>query len=319
MRDKSELISYENILEAQQIIKNRLHRTPLVGSSYLGDLTGVKLYFKLELFQKTGSFKPRGVLNKLHNLDDKEKQKGVISLSAGNHAQSLAWAASQSNIKSTIVMPDAAPESKVKATIAYGGKVIPAKGNLLETCLAIQREQDLTMVHPFDDPLIIAGQGTIGVEIMEDLPDVDVVIAGIGGGGLISGISSAIKAKRPEVKIIGVEPEGASAMTQSLIKGEPVHLETTDTIADGLAAPFAGHHTLAHVKEHVDQVVTVSDKEILTAMRLIFERCKVTAEPAAASTLAALLSDRIKPPKDAKVVCVLSGGNIDMTKLKTLM
>ncbi len=319
MKDKSELISYDDIVAAQQIIKNRLHRTPLVESSYLGGLAGVKLFFKLELFQKTGSFKPRGVFNKLHTLDDKEKQKGVISLSAGNHAQSLAWAASQSNIKSTIVMPDTAAESKVKATIGYGGKVVPVKGNLLDTCLTIQKEQDLIMIHPFDDPLIIAGQGTIGIEIIEDLPDVNMVIAGIGGGGLIAGISSAIKAKKPVVKIIGVEPDGASAMNQSLKRGEPVHLKTTNTIADGLAAPFAGHHTLAHVKEHVDQVVTISDDEILIAMRLIFERCKVTAEPAAAATLAALLSGKINIPKKSKVVCVLSGGNVDMARLKTLL
>jgi len=313
------LIKQDDILAAREVIAGRVHRTPVMASSYLGAQVGVQLYFKLELFQKTGSFKPRGVLNKLHHLSPEDKQKGVITLSAGNHAQALAWAATQSGISSTVVMPAAAVRSKIEATRSYGGEVILTEDDLLETCLTIQKERDLTLVHPFDDPMIIAGQGTVGLEILEDVPEVDAVVVGVGGGGLISGIATALKAEKPEVEVIGVEPEGASAMTQSLQRGEIVRLERVDTIADGLAAPFAGRHTLAHVQAYVDDVVIVSDQEIVEAMVLILERCKVVAEPAAASTLAALLSSRVSLPQGSTVVCVLSGGNIDRERLRALL
>ena len=319
MASELDLIKQDDILAAREVIAGRVHRTPVMASSYLGGQIGVQLYFKLELFQKTGSFKPRGVLNKLHHLSPEDKHKGVITLSAGNHAQALAWAATQSGISSTVVMPAAAVRSKIEATRSYGGEVILTEGDLLETCLAIQKERGLTLVHPFDDPMIIAGHGTVGLEILEDVPEVDAVVVGVGGGGLISGIATALKAEKPEVKIIGVEPEGASAMTQSLQRGEVVRLERVDTIADGLAAPFAGRHTLAHVQAYVDDLVIVSDQEIVEAMVLILERCKVVAEPAAASTLAALLSGRLSLPQARTVVCVLSGGNIDRERLTALL
>jgi len=319
MAPKRNLIEQDDILAAREIIAGRGHRTPVIGSSYLGGQARVQLYFKLELFQKTGSFKPRGVLNKLHHLSPEDEQKGVITLSAGNHAQALAWAATQSGIPSTVVMPAASLRSKIEATRSYGGEVILTEGDLLETCLTIQKKRGLTLVHPFDDPMIIAGQGTVGVEILEDVPQVDAVVVGVGGGGLISGIATALKAEKPEVKVIGVEPEGASAMTQSLQRGEPVHLDHVDTVADGLAAPFAGQHTLAHVQAYVDDMVIVSDQEIVEAMGLILERCKVIAEPAAASTLAALLSGKVRLPQGATVVCVLSGGNVDRERLKALL
>jgi len=313
------LIKQDDILAAREVIAGRVHRTPIIGSSYLGGQVGVQLYFKLELFQRTGSFKPRGVLNKLHHLSAADKQKGVITLSSGNHAQALAWAATQSGISSTVVMPATAVRSKIEATLNYGGEVILTEGDWLETCLTIQKERDLTLVHPFDDPMIIAGHGTIGLEILEDVPEVDAVVVGVGGGGLISGIATAIKAEKPQVRVIGVEPEGASAMTQSLQRGEVVRLERVDTIADGLAAPFAGQHTLAHVQAYVDDMVIVSDQEIVEAIGLILEWCKVVAEPAAASTLAALLSGRVSLPQGSTVVCILSGGNIDRERLKALL
>jgi len=313
------LIEQDDILEAREVIAGRVHHTPIMGSSYLGEQAGVELHLKLELFQKTGSFKPRGVLNKLHHLSPEDKQKGVISISAGNHGQALAWAATQSGISSTVVMPATSLRSKIEATRSYGGEVVLTEGDLLQVCLAIQKKRDLTLVHPFDDLMIIAGQGTVGLEILEDVPDVDAVIVGVGGGGLISGIATALKAEKPEVKVIGVEPEGASAMTQSLQRGEPVHLDRVDTVADGLAAPFAGQHTLAHVQAYVDDMVMVSDEEIVEAMGLILERCKVVAEPAAASTLAALLSGKASLPQGSTVVCLLSGGNIDRERLKTLL
>src|SRR5258708_4521605 len=271
------------------------------------------------MFQKTGSFKVRGVLNKLHHLSEADKQKGVITLSAGNHAEALAWGARKAGIHATVVMPAHAVRSKVEATRGYGAEIVQTEGDLLATCLAIQKERGLTLVHPFDDPLIIAGHGTIGLEILEDLPQVDVVVVGVGGGGLISGIAALLKARKPTVKVFGVEPEGASGMSQSLQRGEPVHLDKVNTIADGLAAPFAGEHTLAHVQAFVDKVVIVSDQEIVNAMGLIMERCKVLAEPAAASTLAAVLSGKLSLPPGATVLCVLSGGNIDRERLKTLL
>ncbi len=313
------LIELDDILTAQQIVAGRVHRTPVMRSSYLGSQAGVQLYFKLELFQKTGSFKPRGVLNKLHHLSAVDKQKGVITLSAGNHAQALAWAAKEAGIHATVVMPATAVPSKVEATRSYGGEVIQTDGDLLATCLTIQKDRDLTLVHPFDDPWIMAGQGTVGLEILEDVPQVDAVLVGVGGGGLISGIATALKAKKPGVKVFGVEPDGAAGMTQSLQRGEPVHLDHVNTVADGLAAPFAGQLTLAHVQAHVDQIVVVSDQELIAAMWLIHERCKVLAEPAAAAPLAALLAGRVSIPAGTTVVCVLSGGNVDRAQLKRLL
>jgi threonine dehydratase len=313
------MTTLHDIRAAQQVIAGRLHRTPIMGSTFLGQQVGVTLLFKLELFQKTGSFKPRGVLNKLHHLCQEEKERGVITLSSGNHAQALAYAATLSGIRSTVVMPAWSTQSKVDATKGYGGEVIFTEGDLLQTCLRIQQERNLTLVHPFDDPLIIAGAGTVGLEIMEDVPQIDAVIVGVGGGGLISGVAAAIKLQKPQTRIIGVEPVGASAMTQSLQKGEPVHLSSVNTVADGLAAPFAGKHTLAHVQQYVDEMVLVSDAEIIEAMGMILERCKVIAEPAAASTLAALLFQKISIPAGATVVCVLSGSNIDRQRLKALL
>jgi threonine dehydratase len=313
------LVRENDILRAREVIAGRVHRTPITASSYLGGRAGAQLLFKLELFQKTGSFKPRGVLNKPHHLGPEDQQKGVITISAGNHAQALAWGATQSGIQSTVVMPAGSLRSKIEATQRYGGEVILTESDLLQTCLAIQKERDLALVHPFDDLMIIAGQGTVGLEILEDVPDVDAVFVGVGGGGLISGVAAALKAAKPQIKVIGVEPEGASAMTQSLELGEPVHLDRVDTVADGLAAPFAGEHTLAHVQAYVDDMVVVSDQEILEAMILILERCKVVAEPAAASTLAALLSGKASVPQGCTVVCVLSGGNIDRERLKALL
>ena len=313
------MISLQDIEAARDVIAGRLHRTPVMGSTYLGDLLDVKLVFKLEMFQKTGSFKPRGVLNNMHHLSDEEKARGVISLSAGNHAQALAYAATASGIASTIVMPASAVRSKVDATRGYGGEVVLTDDDLMETTLKIQRERGLTLVHPFDHPMTIAGTGTLGLEVMEDVPEADVVIAGIGGGGLISGVATAVKARRPQAKVIGVEPEGAPGMTLSLQQGSPAHLDSLDTIADGLAAPFVGDHNLAHVQAYVDDVVLVSDDEIANAMGLILQRCKVVAEPAASASLAALLSGKVKVAEGATVVCVLSGGNIDAERLKALL
>lgn len=313
------LVSLDAIRSAQRVIQGRLHRTASVPSSQLSRQYGLNLFFKQEMFQKTGAFKVRGALNKLEHLTDAEKEKGVITISAGNHAQALAWGARQCDVQSTVVMPVTAVQSKVEATKAYGGEVILTAEGLMDTCLTIQRARDLTLVHPFDDPHIIAGQGTMGVEIIEDVPDVDVVVTGIGGGGMISGVAAAVKALKPEVKVIGVEPAHSCAMHQSVAAGKPITITTNKTVADGLAAPFAGVHNLAHVQALVDEIAIVTDEEIVEAMLDIMEWCKVLPEPAAAASFAAVANGKCSIPAGATVVCLLSGGNVDRSRLKELM
>lgn len=313
------LVELPEVLAAREIVAESIHRTPVHDSAYLGAETGSRVALKLESFQKTGSFKVRGVLNKLHHLTPEERSRGVVSLSAGNHAQALAWGASRLGLAAVVVMPAKAVTSKIEATRGYGGEVVLTEGDLLATCLQIQKERGLSLVHPFDDPLVIAGQGTLGLEVVEQVPDLDLVVVGVGGGGLIAGVATAIDALRPEARIVGVEPEGAAAMTRSLERGEPVRLERLDTVADGLAAPFAGRHTLAHVQARVDEMVTVPDEAIVRAMRTLLERCKVVAEPAAAAPLAALLEGAVVPPPGARVVLVVSGGNVDAERLKALL
>lgn len=315
-----ELVKYNDVYDAQRTIAGRVHRTPTISSSYFTKRLGGRLHFKLESFQKTGSFKVRGVLNKLESLNEKQKAKGAITFSSGNTAQALAYSASVAHIPAVVVMMTGGDPGKLEATRNYGAEVVLAEpGVIRETTKQIQEERGLAYVPPFDDPKVIAGAGTVGLEVMEDVPNADLVVAGIGGGGLISGIAVAVKGHRPKARVIGVEPVGACAMTKSLKEGKPVRLDRVDTVADGLAAPFAGEHTLAHVQKLVDDVVLVTDDQIIEAMQLILERCKVLAEPAAAAPLAALLSGLVKVPQNANVVCIVSGGNLSPQKLKTLL
>ena len=314
-----QLVTLREISRAREVIAGRLHRTPTASSSYLSKQCGANVTLKLELFQKTGSFKPRGVLNALTSLEKAARERGVISLSAGNHAQALAWGATSLGIRSTIVMPQSAQRSKLEATRGYGGEVVLTEGDLLETCLSIQRERGLTLIHPFDDRRVIAGQGTVGLELLEDVPNVDLVLVACGGGGLLSGVAAAVKLTRPSARVIGVEPEGASAMSQSVQKGEPVRLTKLDTIADGLAAPFAGRLNLAHVQAFVDAMLIVSDREIVAALGTLLERCKVVPEPAGAAALAPLLTGELKIDSDINVAVIICGGNIDRERLKSLL
>lgn len=313
------LVSRSDLEAARAVIRDRLHYTSVARSTYLGDRVAGRVHLKLELFQKTGSFKPRGVLNRLANLSSDERRRGLISLSAGNHAQAVAWAARAYGVNATIVMPSRATQAKVDATRGYGGNVILTDGDLLATALELQRERGLTLVHPFDDPYVIAGQGTVGLEVVEQVPDVDLVLVGVGGGGLISGVAAAVKAHRPNAKVIGIEPEGAPGMSESLRRGEPVRLERVDTIADGLAAPFAGRLNYAHVRALVDEMVLVSDAEIAAAIPVLMERCKIVPEPAGAAAAAALLSGKVVPPRDSTTVVIISGGNIDRGRLRELL
>jgi threonine dehydratase len=320
--DHSQLVGLDEILAAQKAIAGYLHRTPLLSAHALGERAGdVELTFKVELLQKTGSFKPRGALNKLNSLSPAEKMAGVITISAGNHAQGVAYAASLLGTRATVVMPEAAMESKVAATRGYGATVVlhGTTKDLLPKCLELQQEQHLTFVHPFDDPFLIAGHGTLGLEILQDGFKPDVVVVPVGGGGLISGVAAALKCSDPSIQVIGVEPMGASVMIPSLRQNAPVHLEKSDTIADGLAAPFVGELNLAHTQHYVDDMVLVTDEEIIGAMRLIMERCKFVVEPAGAAGYAALLAGKINLAPNAKVVSILSGGNIDRSRLKDIL
>lgn len=313
------LISLGDVRAARAVIGDRLRRTPLMSSAWLGEQCGARVTLKLELFQRTGSFKPRGVLNTLATLTPAERARGVISISAGNHAQAVAWGSSAIGVRSTIVMPATAVRSKVEATRGYGGEVIQTSGDLFATALEIQRERDLVLVHPFDDPRIIAGAGTVGLEIVEDAPDVDTVIVGCGGGGLIAGVATAVRGLRPGARVVGVEPTGANAMAQSLAKGGPVRLASLSTIADGLAAPFAGSVTFPYVQALVERIVELDDTQIIAGMRALMERCKILPEPAGAAATGALLSGQVDVRPGEHVVVIVSGGNVDIDRLKQLL
>jgi threonine dehydratase len=315
------MLTLNDVLAAQRVIGGRLHHTPLIGSAALSAQVGAPLYLKLESWQKTGSFKPRGVLNKIAALSQAERERGLITASAGNHAQALAWAAGSEGIACTVVMPETAPAAKLAATRGYGGQVVlePSTLTVFARAQALAAEHGYTFVPPFDDPAIVAGQGTVGLEILEDLPDLGTVVVPIGGGGLIAGIALAIKSRRPGVRIVGVEPEGAAAMWRSRQAGQPARLDKVATIADGLTAPFAGDLPFALVQQYVDDLVLVNDADILAAMTLILERCKLLAEPAGAAALAGLLSGAAKAQPNAPVVIILSGGNIDAARLAQLL
>ncbi|MDH3627267.1 MAG: threonine/serine dehydratase [Acidobacteriota bacterium] len=311
------LVSGAEILAARSRIAAHVHHTPIHGSSSLSAHLGKNVHFKAELFQRTGSFKIRGVLNCLAGLDRETLSRGLVSMSAGNHAAALACGAATYGAPATIVMPGRAVQSKIDATERYGGRVVRTDGDLMEEVDRLQREEGLTLVHPFDDARIVAGHGTIGFEILEDLPEVTHVIVPVGGGGLISGIAAAIRSRRPEVKLYGVEPENADGMGQALAAGKPISIGHPQTLADGLAAPFAGELNLRHVQRLVDDVVTVRDETILEAMDWIVTRCKLACEPSGAAALAALLEDKIKLPPTAQVCCIVSGGNVDLSRLGT--
>jgi threonine dehydratase len=315
------MVTLDDVRSARQAIAGRVHRTPLVGSAALSARSGAPLYLKLENWQKTGSFKPRGVLNRIATLSRAERERGLVTASAGNHAQALAWAAAAEGLPCTVVMPETAPAAKIDATRGYGGTVVfePSTLTVFQRAQALVDEHGYTFIPPFDHPAIVAGQGTVGLEILEDLPDVGTIVVPIGGGGLIAGVALAIKSQHPNARIVGVEPEGAAAMWRSRREGKPVRLDKVDTIADGLSAPFAGEVPFAIVQQYVDDLVLVSDAEIRAAMILLLERCKLLVEPGGAAGVAALLSGAAKTQPGVPVVAVLSGGNVDAGRLAKLL
>ncbi|HVE97850.1 MAG TPA: pyridoxal-phosphate dependent enzyme [Mycobacteriales bacterium] len=304
------LVSIDEMRAAAERIAPYLHRTPMMTSTSLAEECGTRLALKAELFQRTGSFKARGVVNTVLQLTPEELARGVVTMSAGNHAAALAHAARTVGTSAVVVMPAHAATSKVAAVRRYGAEVVLTAESLLDTMRAIQQERDLVLVHPFDDPRVIAGAGTVGLEIAEDVPDVDVVVVPVGGGGLIAGVAAAVRGIHPGARVVGVEPAGADGMTRALAAAAVVPVERPMSVADGLTAPFAGIHTLAHVQALVEQVVVVSDDEIVAATRLVYQRAKLAVEPAAAAGIAALLRGGLAAAGD-RTVCVLTGGNVD--------
>ena len=314
-------VTLEDVRAAQKRIMPHLHRTPLLSTATLSRMTGTELSLKAETFQRTCSFKSRGALNAAMLLTPEERARGVVTMSAGNHGQGLAFAASLVGTRAVVFMPETAVPTKVDAIRGYGAEArfAPSMGELFEAMDAFREEHGLTYISPFADPAIIAGQGVVGLEILEDMPDVEAVVVPVGGGGLISGISLAIKSQRPDVRIIGVEPEGANIVRRSLDSGKLERMEAPNTIADGLQAPFAAPLSQAVIEHYVDDVVLVTDEEIIAALQTILDRCKILVEPAGAAAVAAPMAGKAGVPQGARTVAVLSGGNIDRARLKTLL
>jgi threonine dehydratase len=311
------LVEFPQVIAAQQAMAGAVHRTPIFSATQFGETLGLSLWLKAELFQKTGSFKPRGALNRLRNTPREDLDRGLISASAGNHAQGLAWAARQVGAACTVVMPAQASPTKAAATRGYGAEVIleGSMEQVFDIMRRIQEDRGHVFVHPFDDPLVIAGQGTIGLEIVEQVPEVEVIVCPLGGGGLISGIALAAKSLRPEVLVYGVEPNGAAAMRRSWDEGRPVRLDSLDTIADGLASPMAGEVTYPMTRRYVDDVIVLSDEEILDGLTALLNYAKLYAEPAGAAATAALLAGKVPLRRGQTVVSVVSGGNFDLDRL----
>jgi threonine dehydratase len=298
------VITADDVRAARAAIASDLHRTPVFSSTTLGP----RVFLKAELFQRTGSFKPRGVLTKLRSLTADERARGVIGASAGNHAQALAWCARREGLDALVVMWQTASPAKIDATRGYGAQIdleSPGPETVFDRLGELIEETGRTLVHPFDDPLVVAGQGTVGLELAEDVPDVDTVVVPVGGGGLVAGIAAAL----PDVRVVGVEPSGSNALTVGLAAGEPTSV-TPRSIADGLNAPFAGALPIQVAREHGVQIVLVEEEEIEDGMRFLYERAKLACEPAGAAAAAALLAGKLPVEDDETVVVVVSGGNV---------
>jgi threonine dehydratase len=316
----AKLVTLPEIEAAQELLHDVAHRTPMEGSRWLSDRVGGPAYLKCENLQRTGSFKIRGGYVRISRLPEEQRAKGVVAASAGNHAQGVALAASLLGAKSTVFMPEGAPIPKIEATKAYGAQIILGGASLDEAIVTAREHCERTgstFIHPFDHPDLIAGQGTAGIEIVEQVPDVRTVVVSTGGGGLTSGIAAAVKAKVPGARIVGAQAEGAAAFPPSLSAGHPLALDRMSTIADGIAVGMPSELTYAHIRALVDDVVTVSDEAMSRALVMCLERAKQVVEPAGAAAVAAVMEhpDAYEPP----VVVVLSGGNIDPLLLLRVM
>jgi threonine dehydratase len=317
----SPMISLGAIRKAAEVIRGKVIRTPLVYSPTFSHLSGAEVYLKLENLQQTGSFKLRGASYKIHNLRSEIGSEGVVAASAGNHAQGVALAAKRAGFKATIVMPESASISKQEATRSYGGEVV-LEGQNIGECIQkakLLAQQGRILVHPFDDPDIVAGQGTIGLEILQDLADPDFIFVPIGGGGLISGIASAVKALRPQTRVIGVQAAACPSAYQALREGGVARVEADPSIADGIAVRQIGDLPFAVIRETVEEVVLVDEDQIAAAMLMLIERKKVLSEGAGSVPLAALLGRSVEIPKGSTVILVISGGNVDSPLLERVI
>ncbi len=314
-------IDLKDIEKAEQRLKPILHHTEMDISATFSEMTGGQIYLKYENRQKTGSFKIRGASNKIAAMIERGEVCPVVASSAGNHAQGVAYAAKRFGIPATIVMPKAAPIAKIQATQGYGAKVV-LEGDCYDDAYACAKkicdEEGAVFLHPYNDPEVIAGQGTLGLEILSDLPYVDIIIVPAGGGGLLSGVAAAVKQVNPRVQVYGVQAEGADAIARSFKEKKLVYTETANTIADGIAVKQPGDITVPLINQYVDGILTVNDNEIANAILLLLERCKQMVEPAGATPLAAVLSKKIDV-KGKRVVCLMSGGNIDVSFIQNII
>lgn len=313
------MIDLGAIRRAAERISGKVHRTPLLSAASIGERAGaIRLYLKCESLQKTGSFKPRGALNKILSLSPEERDRGLVTVSAGNHAQAVAWAARVAGAAATVVMPGDAPRSKIEAVKGYGGEIVfhDDRPTLFDRLNEVKTARGLTFVHPFDDPTVLAGAGTVGLEILEDLPEAAVVVVPVGGGGLLGGVASAVKQIRPAVRIVAVELEAGPGLGPALAAGKPVPVNRPhDTLADGLTPPFVGALPLEIARQAVDEVRTVTEEEIVEAMRLLLTRAKLFVEGSGAAATAALLAGKVRVSPGTAVVAIVSGGNIDLARL----
>lgn len=314
-------ITLEDVREAASRLANVAHRTPVVTSRTLDERTGGRIFLKCENFQRIGAFKFRGAYNRLSRLDAAQRRGGVVAFSSGNHAQGIALAAKLLDIPATIVMPEDAPKSKVAATQGYGAEIVfydRYRSHRAEIAQGICDERGAVMVPPFDDPYIISGAGTAALELLEDAGNLDILIAPVGGGGLLSGTSIAVHGVNPRIDIFGVEPEAGNDVQQSLRRGEIVHIEVPKTIADGLQTQAPSELTFGIMREHVRDVVTVSDEQLREAMRFAFERLKIVLEPSGAAGIAAVMNAKIDVA-GKRVGVVISGGNVDAERFAQLL
>ena len=313
------MLTLDKIYKASHVLRSVIRKTDLIHAPLVNPDS--EIYLKTENLQITGSFKVRGAYYMMSQLTEEEKARGVIACSAGNHAQGVALAAAKNHIKSLICLPDGAPISKVEATKSYGAEVCMVNGvydDAYKKALELKEEKNYTFVHPFDNEDVIAGQGTIGLEILEQMPDVEAVIVPIGGGGLISGVAFAIKNLNPNIKVYGVQASGAPSMRNSIRDGMIECLDHVSTIADGIAVKEPGEHTFQYVSQYVDEIVTVTDDEISAAILALIERQKLIAEGAGAASVAAAMFNKV-PIQGKKTVCLVSGGNIDVTILSRVI
>ena len=315
-------VTLADIEAARARISGYVHRTPVLTSRLLDELCGAPLHFKCETFQRVGAFKARGAFSRLTLLSEEERRRGVVAFSSGNHAQAVAFAARTLGLEATIVMPTDAPKAKLEATRAYGARVVPyerATADREEIARRIVSERGAVLVPPFDDDAVIAGQGTLALELLEEVPDLDVVVTPCGGGGLLSGVAVAVRSKRPEARVYGVEPEAGDDMRQSFRAGTPVTIPVPKTIADSLQTTHPGERTLPIVRALVSDVLLVSDDEIRRAMALLAARMKLVVEPGGSAAFAAVLAGKVPDLAGRRVGIVLSGGNVDPARFGALI